>query len=164
MTRIVSFIRGPKASSRCALSARTRFMKKPRCFRYTNTMNKRATRTPLPVPRALPIAPRIACGVAPIPAAVRIRRIAAPILTTAFAICSRICETDVCSMDWLAWKYPRRTPSMPNRNTVGAKTCSTGTLLGGTSAPAPKYRRRLPAIPTASAYTIEQWNTFCAFL
>ena len=104
MTRIVSFIRGPKGSSLCAVSACTRSMNMPRCRIYTNTIKSSATSTPLPVPSALPIAPRIAWGVAPIPAAVRISRIAAPILTTAFAICSKICDTDVCSMDWLAWK------------------------------------------------------------
>ena len=102
MTRIVSFIRGPNGASLCSVSPFMRSMNMPRCLKYTYVIKISATSTPLPVPNALPIAPRIASGVAPAQATDLIRRNAAPMLTTALAICSKICETDVCSIDWFA--------------------------------------------------------------
>ena len=63
-------------------------------------MKTRAVMTPLPVPMALPMAPRTARSVSVASAgADLIRRIAAPILMPALATCSRIWETEVWTID-----------------------------------------------------------------
>ena len=74
----------------------------PRCERKQYSMKMSAMTTPEPVPSALPTAPRRAPSVPS--AAPLMRSHAAPMLTTAFAICSRICETEVGTIVLRAWK------------------------------------------------------------
>ena len=93
-------------------------------------------------------APQAACTDSLSRAKTLIKSHAIPMLTAAFKICSIIWETEVCTMVLFAWKYPRSTPSRPEKKIVGASARSTMAALPGIKKSAPKKANRLAAPPT----------------
>ena len=98
ITRIVSLRKIRYFSSFPVASERISAFLPSLLLRKQKTINKSAISTPAPVPSAEPMAPSWARLVGSAPTAVCIRSQAAAILTTAFASCSRICETLVWTM------------------------------------------------------------------
>ena len=90
------------------------------CIKYKNTINTRAANAPQAVPSVPPAA--LYAFSCPTFSPTLYRYMAAPILTTAFTICSKICETAVGTMVPSPWKNPRSTPRIHITNNVGAST------------------------------------------